>query len=175
MAMNKTKSLVVLALLLASHIAVSLFYIPVGENLRIYFTYIIVITVAVIYQPTTAVIYALIEDLLAFYLYPTGPFFMGYTLTAVAAMLIYSFFLRQKISLKRIILAKVSVNIFVNILLNSLWSKILYHNAYLYYVANSIIKNTVLLPLEILIIVSFLHLVTPLLFKHGLIAEDKIF
>lgn len=167
--MNKTKQIVLLALLMAAQVAVSFFYIPVADNLRIYFTYLVVILVANIFPFKVAILYAFIEDILAFMIYPTGPFFIGYTLTAVAAMVIYSLCLYQKVNLKRIIIAKVSVNLLVNVGLNSLWSAMLYSKGYLYYMTASLVKNVTLLPIEILIIMLFYKLVKPLLIKYELL------
>lgn len=167
--MKKSKQLALLAILMAAQIVVSFFYIPVSDNLRIYFTYLIVILVANIFSFKTALLYAFIEDILAFMIFPSGPFFFGYTLTAMASMTIYSLCLYKNVTVKRIIIAKTAVNILVNVGLNSLWSAVLYSKGYLYYASVSLVKNLTLLPLEILIIILFYKLVKPLLIKNNLL------
>lgn len=171
--MKKTKDITTLALFMAIQIAIGMFYIPVADNLRIYFTYIIVMLLAIIFPPKIVFVYAIFEDLIAFMIAPSGSFFIGYTITAVTGMMIYSFFLHKDISLLRIILAKTSVNLIANIGLNSLWSSILYSKGFIYYLSTSIVKNIVLLPIEIIIFISFYQLIRPLLVKNGLIKHDE--
>ena len=96
--MSKTKQLVILSLLMALQVVISMQYIPVGENLRIYFTYLVVVIVAAVFPIKIALAYAAIEDIVAFIAFPSGPFFLGYTLTAVASMLIYSLCLYRHVS-----------------------------------------------------------------------------
>ncbi len=84
-----TRKITLLAILLATNVVVSFLYIPVGVNLRIYFTFLINMMVAVNYPYPVVFLYAIVEDLVSFFVYPTGPFFAGYTLTAVLSMSIY--------------------------------------------------------------------------------------
>ena len=66
------------------------------------------------------------------------------------ASLFYAlFFYRRQLSVLRIFAAKFTVNLVVNVLLGALWSALLYGKGYLYTVTASILKNVVLLPLEL--------------------------
>ncbi len=164
---EKTKYIAIAGIFLALHVVISGFFIPVGENLRIYFTYLLVMTLAIILPPKMAFLYAFIEDIIAFFVMPPGgPFFFGYTITAIVSMMIYSFFLYKEVTLSRIVLAKTSVNIIANIFLNSIWSAMLYSHGFIYYLGKSIVKNTVLLPVEILGFVLFYQLVYPIFVKN---------
>lgn len=162
----KTKKLALLTILMAMNIAISFVFVPVGENLRIYFTFIITMMVAANFSLSVCLIHAIIEDLLSFFLFPTGPFFIGYTLSAVLSIFIYWLFLHKKVDIKNVIFARATVNIFVNIGLGSLWSSILYSNGFIYYAAKSIFKNLALLPIEILIFMAIYKLVQPLFDKY---------
>ena len=172
--MNKTKTLVLLALLMAIHVILSMFFIQVSDNLRIYFTYLVVMLVAIIFKPSVALTYAIVEDLVAFFLYPTGPFFVGYTLSAFVSMSIYSFFLKDKVDTKRIIIAKTLTNLISNVGLGSLWSAMLYSKGYIFYLTTSLVKNIALLPFEIIIVITFLHVITPSLYRSSLIKEKQV-
>ena len=46
--------------------------------------------IASIYDYPTVLIYAIVEDLVSFFVYPTGTFFLGYTLTSVVSFSIIS-------------------------------------------------------------------------------------
>lgn len=172
--MRETKKIVLMAFLMAIQIVISFIFLPVGENLKIYFTFIIVMIAAIIFNGYEVLIYAVIEDNIAFFLYPQGAYFFGYTISAVLGIMIYHLFLHDKVNIKRICLAKILVNLFVNVLLGSLWSMILYSKGYLYYLASSLVKNTLMLPLEIIIFIVIYKLIGPLLYKEGLIKKSQL-
>ena len=90
----KTRKMLILALLMAINIAISSFFIEVGPNLRLYFTFIVNMIVAANFSLPLVITYAIVEDFIAFFLFPSGPFFLGYTLTAVAGCVIYYIFLQ---------------------------------------------------------------------------------
>ena len=170
--MNRQYKRILLVILLAMHVALSAFFIPVGENLRIYFTFLIGMLTAHLYDYRYVFVYAVAEDLLAFFLFPSGAFFPGYTLTTVVGMTCYWLFLHnKKVDLLHVALAKLSTNLIANVGLNSLWSYILYSHGYLYYVARSVTKNLILWPIETLIFLAFYKLIKPVLKKYRLVEE----
>ena len=58
----------------------------------------------------------------------------------------------------------------VNVLMGSCWSAMLYSKGYLFYFTNSIIKNTLLLPLEIIGLIAVFNVILPLLNRRDWIA-----
>ena len=162
----KTRKMLILALLMALNIAISSMFIQVGPNLRLYFTFIINMVIAANYSLPEVIIYAIVQYFLAFFLFPSGPFFLGYTLTTVAGCVIYHIFLHREVNLKNIIISKTLVNIFVNVGLNSLWSAMLYSKGYIYYMTKSIVKNLAMLPIEILMFYTVYRLLRPLISKY---------
>lgn len=162
----KTRKMLILALLMAINVAISSIFIEVGPNLRLYFTYIVNMIVAANFSLPLVITYAIVEDFIAFFLFPSGPFFLGYTITAVAGCVIYHIFLHKEINLKNIIISKTLVNIFVNIGLNSLWSSMLFSKGYIYYFSKSVVKNLLMLPIEIIVFYTIYKLVKPLLNKY---------
>lgn len=160
-----TKKIALLGILLALNVAISTYFFPVGENLRIYFTFLINMLVASMYDYPTVFIYAIVEDIISFFVFPTGTFFLGYTLTSVVSLTLYYIFLHKEVNLKNVILGKLSVNIFANILLNSLWSKILFGKGYIYYLSKSVVKNLLMIPIEVLLFIAFYKLIEPMIKK----------
>ena len=156
--LKSVKYLAIIACMIALKIAVGSIRIPVSENLRITVTYIVVA----------------LENL-SFILYPDGAYFPGYTLTAMLGSLIYSLCLYQKkITITRIAIAKTINNYLVNVAIGSLWSSMLYGNAYIVYATKSLIKNTILLPIEIVLLVVVLNLLLPVLQKKKLINSQEL-
>ena len=161
-----TRKMTILAILLALNVVVSFFYITVGANLRIYFTFLINMMIAANYSYPVVLLYAVVEDLVSFFVYPTGPFFAGYTLTAVISLTLYWLFLHRKVDLLHVTLAKISVNLIANVLVNSYWSYLLYGKAYMYYLSKSIVKNVLLIPVEVALFILFHKLVQPLFDRY---------
>lgn len=172
---EKLKSIHYIALMaafIAMKIIVGNIYIPVAQNLRIGINFVLVAVEASILGPVAGMVSAAVTDLLGFALFPSGPFFAGYTLTAVCGSFIYAMlFYRKRITVLRITIAKVLNNYLVNVLLGSLWSAILYDKAFVVYAATSLIKNTLLLPFEIALLVLVFNLLAPLLIRKHLIEE----
>ena len=162
----KTRKMLILALLMAINVAISSLFIEVGPNLRLYFTYIVNMIVAANFSLPLVITYAIVEDFIAFFLFPSGPFFLGYTITAVVGCVIYHIFLHKEINLKNIIISKTLVNIFVNIGLNSLWSSMLFSKGYIYYFSKSVVKNLLMLPIEVMVFYTIYRLLKPLLNKY---------
>ncbi|MGB4612928.1 MAG: folate family ECF transporter S component, partial [Erysipelotrichaceae bacterium] len=78
------------------------------------------------------------------------------------------------ITVLKLALSKLFVNIFVNIGMGSLWSAILFSKGYIYYLIQSTIKNIVLLPFEIILLTIVFNLLLPYLIKKGFIKDNPI-
>lgn len=174
--LKSTKYLALMAAFIALKSIMSFMYIPVGENLHIGISYLIVSIEAIILGPAAGMVTAFVTDIVSFILMPDGPFFMGYTLTAMLGIFIYScFFYEKQVTIWRIIAAKTINNYLVNVLLGSLWTAILYSKGYYYYFMKSLVKNTIMLPMEIVILYSMFQITLPFLEKRQLIQKQAQF
>ena len=170
--LKSTKYLAIMASMIAMKVVMSNFYIPLSETLHISFGYMFTAVEATILGPGAGMISGAITDIVSFMVHPQGPFFFGYTITAMLGELFYGlFFYRQKITLPRIIAAKVSVNYIINVLIGSFWSSILYSKGYIYYATRSLIKNTMMLPVEITLLFTIFKLIMPFLKRRHLIED----
>lgn len=171
------RTLTFAAVMVAIGVVLSSFYIPVaGDYLRIKFTYIPSAIGALICGPLVGITIGAATDLLGVALFPSGAFFPGYTLSAVLAGFIYGLFLyRRQITVLRLLLAKLTVNYFINAGLGSLWNSIVRGKGYMYYFTTSIIKNSILLPIEVLILVLLLKALLQTMTSRDLIPrQDKL-
>lgn len=172
--LKSLRKLMFAALICALTIVVGFFYITVGENLRVYFTFFFKAVGCAVYGPVVGVIAAIVTDTLNYFMFPTGPYFPGYLLGECISSLIFSFFLyRRKITVTKVFLSKFLVNMLVNVLLGSLWSKILYGQGYLFYLAKSLLKNTLLLPLEVIALSALFALVVPVFSRFKLLQKHE--
>lgn len=170
--LKKPKVLAVSALFLALSMAIGSAFIPLPNNLRIYFTFLPKALCAAVCGPVAALVFGFAEDILGFALHPTGGFFFGYTLSTMLGMLIYALgFYRAKIGIVRIAITKLAVNLICNVGLGALWSAILYGKAYVFYAASSLVKNLLLWPLETILLAIVFKTLLPIMEKEKLIRK----
>ena len=168
------RSLVLAALFIALRIAVGMLYIPVGDNLRMLFKFIPDAVGSLILGPLLGMLVGGAADVLGAFLFPTGPFFPGYTLSAILTYLVFAlFFYLREVDVVSVILARLSTNVFINIGLGSLWSHMLMGKGYLYYLAKSVVKNLVLLPVEVIIILLIFRALMPALSQSKMIPRQR--
>ena len=165
--------LTIIGLMIALKFILDQIRIPVSDNLNIMFTFIPVALEAAIVGPGAAMVSAAITDTLGTMLSSYGPYFPGYLLNKVLASLICGlFFYRTHITLWKTALSKALINYGVNVLLGSLWSSILYGKAFLVYASASAVKNTILLPFEVLVLFALLKTLVPVLKRRQLIPPE---
>jgi hypothetical protein len=83
---------------------------------------------------------------------------------------IYGLFLyHSRISVIRIFLAKLIVNFAVNVGLGCLWSQMLFGKGYWFFLINSLIKNSLMLPIETIMLTVLLQTLLPALTRAHLI------
>ena len=124
--------------------------------------------------PVTAVVFGVAEDTLGFFLNSTGePYFPGYALNTALGVLIYALFLyRAQVSVLRIFLAKLCNNVFVNIILSSLWASIWSDGGFLFYASTKVVTNFVRLPFEVLILTVLYAAMLPILHRTGFLPDQ---
>ena len=172
---KKLRTLAVSAIFLALSSAVASVFIPLPNNLRVYFTYGPKALCAAVIGPVSGLLFGLTGDLLGFVLHPTGGFFPGYTLTSMMGMFLYGLGLyRKKITVRRLALTKLLVNLVCNAGLNVLWSAILYQKAWIVYFTASLTKNLALWPVEAAVLVLVFRLVGPLMERQGFLLPGSI-
>lgn len=155
--LKEVKSLVFSAMLLAISIVLGMYSIQLTPNIKVSFALVPVAIGAILFGPVVGATLGGTADILNFLIKPTGPFFPGFTISAIITGLIYGFILYKKpLSIKRTVLAVGVVTAVVNMLLNTYWLNLLFGTPY---VANLIARS----PKELLMLFvnSFiLYLVT---------------
>ena len=173
--LKNVRYLAFLGMMIALKYILSLIRIPISDNLNIMFTFIPEAIEAMVVGPCAAMISGAIYDTLSGFLSGYGPYFPGYLVSKLIAALIYSFFYyRTRITVAKTAFAKALVNYGVNVGLGALWSSILYGKAFLYYASTSAVKNTILLPFEIIILYALMKALVPVLSRKGWIKDTTI-
>lgn len=130
-----------------------------GPSLKIYFSFLAVGLGCACYGPVVGMLAGGIIDSVGFLLAGYGePYFPGYLVTAVLSGLIYGVLLYHRpVTVLRLIVLRLLINFGSNVLLGSVWKAMLYGKGYLYYVSTGLVKNAVMLPIEVFLLWAVLR------------------
>jgi ECF transporter S component (folate family) len=131
----------------------SWFAIYITNDLRFNLTFMPAAWAAVIFGPVAGGVTGAFGDVLGWIIRPNGPFFPGFTISGFVTGVIFGlFFYRQEITLKRAILAAISVVLIVELGLNTIWIMILFGNAFKVLIVGRLIKALIILPVQVLVL-----------------------
>jgi ECF transporter S component (folate family) len=168
------QSLVFAGLTIALGSVLGALYIPVGTNLRITFSFLAIALGSMVFGPVVGLSAGFAYDLIGYLFVPAAVFFPGYTLSYMLEFLVYGIFLYQcKLSVLRVFLCKFIINFGIHVGLGCLWSEILFGKGYFYFFVKSIIKNIIMLPIEVILLIALLRLFLPVLCHYGIVPKQR--
>lgn len=171
---SNLKSIIFAGLTIALATVLSSIYIPVGLNLRISFAFLVIAFGSMVFGPVVGLAAGFAYDLIGYLMIPSTVFFPGYTLSTMLEFLIYGIFLYKcQISVLRVFLSKFIIDFGIHVGLGSLWSKILFDKGYYYFFIKSLVKNTIMLPIEVFMLVVLLQIFIPILAHEGIVPKQK--
>ena len=141
------------ALLSALYVAIYAVKIPLGDQLRITFTFIPIALAGWLFGIVPAVIVGALGDILGCHIFPQGAYFFGFTVTAMLQGLIFGLFLYKKEAKSLIwyvIISKLLVSLFLNAGLNSYWATFFVPKSFFVIMWGKLIKNVLMLPVEVI-------------------------
>ena len=143
-----------IAMLLALNIVLSFFgSFYLFPWLRVGTSFIASAMIGMIYGPSVAMTTGVAGDIIGYLLKPVDGYFFGFTLTALLSGMIWGIFLyKNKMTWVRVILAKTTITIFLNCILNTVWQVILKGEGFEVLFWPRVGKNLILLPMEILVV-----------------------
>ena len=157
--MSKIKKIVLSAMLLALLIILSRFVSIKTEILVISLSFIPIMMSAIWLGYKYSMLIALLGDFIGAVLFPFGPYFPGFTLSAAISGAIYGLFLHNKGNqledkklIIRLLLSSILVLLVINIFLTSFWIHILYGKAYVAVMTSRIVTQFVMLPIQVITI-----------------------
>lgn len=158
--MTKNKKIVLTAILLAMLIILSRFLSIKTPILKISFAFIPTMLCAIWLGAKRTVLLNILGDIIGATLFPTGPFFIGYTVSTAITGLIYGLLLYKedintytdKQFIIRLIIAVILVTCISNIGLNTLWVSITAGKAFIVLLGARIVKEIIMIPIQIIII-----------------------
>ncbi|MCL2573427.1 MAG: folate family ECF transporter S component [Defluviitaleaceae bacterium] len=140
--------MVAMAVVFRSYLA-----IMVTPQFRLSFEFLPIAIIAMKYGPWKAGTAYMMVDLIAFWLFPRGIYFPGFTFTAFLAGSAYGFFLYKKPTNNlNAALAAIAVVVFIQLGLETLWLSIMFGDAYMVLLGGRIIRTVIMLPLQFVVI-----------------------
>lgn len=158
--MRKNKKIILSAILLALLIILSRFLSVKTPIIKISFSFVPTMLCAIWLGPKWTVLLNVLGDVIGATLFPTGPYFFGYTVSTAIAGFIYGIFLYQKEGksystfqfILRLILSTTLVAVIVNMGLNTLWTSITSGGAFLVLLGARVVKQLVMIPIHVVVI-----------------------
>lgn len=177
--LRKPRTLAFSAMMIAACVALAQIpSIPTTDpNVRVTWGFLARAVCGMVCGPVNALVFGFAEDTISFLLHPTGPYFLGYSLTTMLGTMLYALFLyRARLTpaslTLRVFGAKLCTNV-LNVVLGSLWSAVLYGKGYIYYMVKSFWKNLVMLPVQTVMLVILLLVLLPSLRRMGFIPQQN--
>ena len=158
--MSRNKKIILTAILLATQIILSRFLSIKTPILKISFAFVPSCVCAIWLGSKWTVLLNVLGDIIGATLFPTGAFFIGYTISTAISGLIYGLLLYKKEEnsytdkqfLIRLIIAVVLVTGISNIGLNTLWISITTGKAFIVLLGTRIVKEILMIPIQIIVI-----------------------
>ncbi len=125
-----TRRVVLMAILIAMQVVLSRFLSINLQFFKIGFSFIPLMFAAYLFGPAGGVIVATVSDLVGAIAFPSGQFFIGFTVTAALTGLIYGFVFGKKCTTIKIIAGVVLNELVCGLVLNTLWLSIMYTSAF---------------------------------------------
>lgn len=175
--LDSTKKIVTIAMLFSLMMVCKLFSLPSGfSNLGISLTYLFFSLICLIYGPSAGFMIGFFSDVLGHFLFNKygAPFYFGYTIQAMLTGFVYGLcFYKTRITFTRCFIARV----IVNLLLNVIWGSICfgdlmgydYETTKMYALIIALPKNLIYLVPQSMVLYIFLKFVSPILYRNKLI------
>lgn len=150
------RQLVLMAMLTAAEIVLSRFLSISTPHVKIGFGFAAVALCGMLFGPVWAGVCAALADITGAILFPIGPYFPGFTLTAALTGALFGLFLYQKAGsagLWRCFAAALVSAFVLSLGLNTLWIHILYGTSYPVLLASRLVQCVVMLPVQAVVLV----------------------
>lgn len=124
------KTMAIMALLVAINIVLSQTLSIHTWNIKIGFSFIPVVVAAMMYGPVAGGLVGALGDVVSAVAFPVGPYFPGFTLTAVLTGVVFGVFLKKKPTVAKIVISVLIVQMIIGLFGNTYFISVLYGSPY---------------------------------------------
>lgn len=145
-----TNILVIAAVFIALIILLTHVFAIQTPFIRVSLGFLPIAVFAALCGPVKGGLVAGVADIIGCLIFSPSLYFPGFTFSAFISGIIYGLFLHKKQpSIKRILVASITILVIVDIGMNTLWLTLLYHKAAQTFLAGRLVKNLVMLPFHV--------------------------
>ena len=149
--MKSTRYLAHLSMFVVLQIVFTLFIGVATPITRITLTFVPMAVAGMMYGPVFGLVAALTADLIRATLWPIGPFFFGFSVSAAMVGALYGLLYKKEDMKKSIIFIAIFKGIVIHLFLNTFWVSIVAKAPYSAILVPRIVKELFLIPIEIAI------------------------
>ena len=147
-----TKKLITLSVLVAMDVVLTRFLSLNAWNTRIGFGFVPMVLAALIYGPLSAGIVGALADFIGAILFPTGPYFPGFTFSMFLMGLVFGFFLYKKKAFWRVVVSVLITQFVISLFLTTYWIHMLYGAKYVPLLATRVVQSGIISAAQIIVI-----------------------
>lgn len=157
--LGNLRSVTICAMMLALRVVIGYFSnltLAFSPDVKIGFTFLPVAIAAMLCGPVCGIIVGGLGDVLSFLIAPMGYYFPGWTVSGILVGMLYGLFLyKAKKPLLSIIICEITIGLFVEVALGSLWLLIQFNKAFLLMAGLRGLKTLVAIPIETVLVFFF--------------------
>ena len=147
---NITFKIVVLAMLVAMNVVLSRFVSINAWNLKIGFTFVTVFIAAYLFGPLASALVAGLGDFAGAIMFPIGPYFPGFTFSAILSGLLFGLLLKHNTRTVNVVVCSLIHNLVIGLLINTYWIFVLYNKPSFWLVMSTrVLQSVVLIAVEV--------------------------
>ena len=154
-----TKKLITLSVLVAMDVVLTRFLSINAWNTRIGFGFVPMVIAAMMYGPLSAGIVAALADFIGAILFPTGPYFPGFTFSVFLMGLVFGLFLYKDRSFWRVVVSVLITQFVISLFLTTYWISFLYGANYKALLATRVVQSAIISAAQIIVIPLMAQLV----------------
>lgn len=149
MSKNKILGLVVCGMMIAVDVVLARLASLNTATERLGLSLFAVAIVAYLYGPVASIVVHGLSDIIGALLFPNGPYFLGFTLTATMIGLVYGLLLHKSSSIWRVVIAVFTTQLVCTLCLNTLWLSVLYNKAFLVFLPGRLLQAATVTPVQL--------------------------
>ena len=154
-----TKKLITLSVLVAMDVVLTRFLSINAWNTRIGFGFVPMVIAAMMYGPLSAGIVAALADFIGAILFPTGPYFPGFTFSVFLMGIVFGLFLYKDRSFWRVVVSVLITQFVISLFLTTYWISFLYGANYKALLATRVVQSAFISAAQIIVIPLMAQLV----------------
>ena len=154
-----TKKLITLSVLVAMDVVLTRFLSINAWNTRIGFGFVPMVIAAMMYGPLSAGMVAALADFIGAILFPTGPYFPGFTFSVFLMGIVFGLFLYKDRSFWRVVVSVLITQFVISLFLTTYWISFLYGANYKALLATRVVQSAIISAAQIIVIPLMAQLV----------------